>query len=396
VELVQCLVLGPRLRVETERLGSITLLDYLASRFGASGERLRVLGALVIGVFITAYVAAQLHAGAKTLSAALGWHLGLSLLLSGLLILVYMVLGGYIAVAWNDVVRAVLMLLALVALPAWGLARVGGLETLRELLLALDPALLDPLALSLGAFVGFVGIGLGSPGQPHILVRYMSVDDPRHLTSVGLIGATWNVVLGAGALAIGLLGRALVPMVQDLPDADPEMIYLALSADLFGPVLFGLLVGGVFAAILSTADSQLLVVASTFARDVYERILVPDRAANEARKLRLGRLVLVVSGVVALGLAWVAEDLVFWLVLFAWGGLGASLGPALILSLFWKGTTGTGVAWGMVTGTVVTVVWRLWLREPTGLYELVPAFALATAAIVLVSLVDRPGSSDGE
>jgi SSS family solute:Na+ symporter len=391
VELVQCLTLGPRLRVETERLGSITLLDYLESRFGDTGHRLRLLGALIIGVFITAYVAAQLNAGAKTLSAALGWDLGLCLVASALLILVYMVLGGYVAVAWNDVVRAVLMLVGLVVLPVFGLVRIGGWGPLEEMLAATQPAALDPLALGWGAFVGFVGIGLGSPGQPHILVRYMSIDDPRNLRSVALIGTLWNVALGAGAVTIGLLGRALIPRLQDLPSADPEMVYLALSSDLFGPLLFGLLVGGVFAAILSTADSQLLVVASTFARDVYEKALHASSETDEATKVRLGRVVVVVSGIAALVLAWVAQDLVFWLVLFAWGGLGASLGPALLLSLFWKGTTRNGVAAGMLTGTVVTIAWKLWLREPTGLYELVPAFALAMGAIVLVSRVEAAG-----
>jgi sodium/proline symporter len=394
VELVQCLTLGPRLRRETERLGSITLLDYLESRFEDSSHRLRLLGALIIGVFITAYVAAQLNAGAKTLSAALGWNPELCLLLAALLILVYMVLGGYVAVAWNDVVRAVLMLLGLVALPVYGLVRIGGLGPLRDLLAATHPAALDPFALGLGAFVGFVGIGLGSPGQPHILVRYMSIDDPRNLPSVALVGTAWNVVLGAGAVAIGLLGRALVPRVEALPGADPEMVYLALSSDLFGPILFGLLVGGVFAAILSTADSQLLVVASTFARDVYEKVLRRGSESDEATKVRLGRVVVVVAGLAATLLAWLAQDLVFWLVLFAWAGLGAALGPALILSLFWTRTTRNGVAAGMVAGTVVAIAWRLWLRAPTGLYELVPAFALATAAIVVVSLAAAGGVED--
>jgi sodium/proline symporter len=394
VELVQCLTLGRRLRVETERLGSITLLDYLESRFDDTSHRLRLLGALIIGVFITAYVAAQLNAGAKTLSAAVGWNLGLCLVLSALLILVYMVLGGYVAVAWNDVVRAVLMLLGLVALPLYGLVRVGGVASLGEMLAVVHPAAMDPFALGLGAFIGFVGIGLGSPGQPHILVRYMSIDDPRNLRAVAVVGTAWNVILGAGAVAVGLLGRALIPRLESLPGADPEMVYLALASDLFGPVLFGLLVGGVFAAILSTADSQLLVVASTFARDVYEKVVRGESEVDEATKLRLGRLVVVISGAAAMALAWVAQDLVFWLVLFAWGGLGASLGPALILALFWKGATRDGVAAGMVTGTIVTIVWRLWLREPTGLYELVPGFALATAAIVLVSLAQRPGRAE--
>jgi Na+/proline symporter len=277
------------------------------------------------------------------------------------------------------------MLLALLVLPAYGLGRVGGFAPLREQLLRFDPTSVDPLALGLGAFIGFVGIGLGSPGQPHILVRYMSIDDPRHLPAVALVGTAWNVVLGAGAVLIGLLGRALFPLVESLPAGDPEMTYLALASELFGPVLFGLLVGGVFAAILSTADSQLLVVASTFARDVYEKTLSRDAAPNEKARLRVGRAVVVGSGVLALALAYVAEDLVFWLVLFAWAGLGASLGPALIFSLFWKRATRDGVAAGMASGTVVTIAWRLWLREPTGLYELVPGFAVSALAIWLVS-----------
>jgi SSS family solute:Na+ symporter len=188
---------------------------------------------------------------------------------------------------------------------------------------------------------------------------------------------------------IGLLGRVLFPRAAALPGADPEMIYLALSSELFGPVLFGLLMGGVFAAILSTADSQLLVVASTFARDVYEKTLRGDASEDETARLRLGRIVLLASGGLALVLAWTAQDLVFWLVLFAWAGLGASLGPALILSLFWRGATRDGIAAGMITGALVTVAWRLWLRTPTGLYELVPGFALATLAIWVVSRMQR-------
>jgi sodium/proline symporter len=386
---VQCIYLGPRLRTETGRLGSITLLDYLESRFGDTGHRLRVIGAFIIGIFITAYVAAQLNAGAKTLSSALGLNLALCLVLSALLILVYMVLGGYVAVAWNDVVRAVLMLFALVALPTYGLVHLGGLAPLGAHLVDLDATLVDPFALGLGAFIGFVGIGLGSPGQPHILVRYMSIDDPRHLRSAAFVGAAWNVVLGAGAVLIGLLGRALFPLAEALPGADPEMIYLALSSELFGPMLYGLLVGGVFAAILSTADSQLLVVASTFARDVYEKTLRRDSGDDEVTRLRLGRVVLIASGVLALALAWSAQELVFWLVLFAWAGLGASLGPALILALFWRGATRDGIAAGMITGALVTIAWRLWLREPTGLYELVPGFVLSAAAIWAVSRAQR-------
>jgi solute:Na+ symporter, SSS family len=272
-------------------------------------------------------------------------------------------------------------------LPVIGIVQVGGLRILNEMLHQLSPAYLDPFSLGAGVIIGFLGIGLGSPGQPHIVVRYMSIKDPAKLKYSALFGTFWNVVLGIGALCIGLVGRILVPEVNAMPGSDPEMIYLVLSSNYFGPVLYGLLVGGVFAAILSTADSQLLVVASTFARDLYEKVLASKRQIDEKEKLRLGRFVVILSGLLALFLAYLAQDLVFWLVLFAWAGLGASFGPALILSLFWKGTTRQGIFAGMITGTLTTLTWWLWLKEPTGIYELIPAFALAMLVTVLVSLV---------
>jgi len=167
------------------------------------------------------------------------------------------------------------------------------------------------------------------------------------------------------------------------------MIYLVLSSKFFGPLLYGLIIGGIFAAILSTADSQLLVVASTFVRDLYEKILKKSVVISEKTKLKLSRWVVFFSGLLAVILAWVAQDLVFWLVLFAWGGLGAAFGTALIFSLYWSRTTRAGIVAGMVTGTVVTIVWKLFLKTPTGLYELIPAFALACLAIWAVSLFTR-------
>jgi len=164
-----------------------------------------------------------------------------------------------------------------------------------------------------------------------------------------------------------------------------------LSAEYFGPALYGLLVGGIFAAILSTADSQLLVVASTFVRDIYEKIVKEHTEIDEARKLKLSRVIVVLSGILALLLAYLARDLVFWLVLFAWGGLGASLGPAIIFSLYWKRTTRGAIVAGMIVGTVVTIAWKLWLKNPTGIYELIPAFALSTLTIVTVTLLSSPG-----
>ncbi|UCF67635.1 MAG: sodium/proline symporter [Acidobacteriota bacterium] len=390
VEFLQFFYVGRRLRTETQALGSITLLDYFESRFHDEKHLIRIVGALIIGVFLTAYVAAQLTAGARTLVSALGLPLWASLLFAAGLIVVYMVLGGYIAVAYNDVVRAVIMLIGLLVLPAVGLVAAGGVGVVRQLLVGIDPSLVDPVSIGIGAIIGFLGIGLGSPGQPHILVRYMSIDDPRHLRSAAVIGTIWNILLGLGAVMIGLVGRAVVSDPSGLPDGDAEMVYLVLSARYFGPALYGLLVGGIFAAILSTADSQLLVVASTFVRDVYEKIIRERASIDEARKLAFSRMIVVVSGFAALALAYFASDLVFWLVLFAWGGLGASVGPALIFALYGPRATRAGIVAGMLTGTLVTIVWKLWLTQPTGLYELVPAFVSSTAAVFVVSLLSKP------
>lgn len=387
VELFQFIYVGQKLRSQSEAYGSITVLDYFESRFGDRRQIIRWVGAIIIAVFITAYVSAQFNAGAKSLSTALELPFLLALLVSALLILVYMIMGGFVAVAYNDVIRAIIMLVGLVILPLYGLIHVHGLSPLLHTLKQLDPSLVDPLSLGAGALLGFVGIGLGSPGQPHIVVRYMSIDDSEQLRWSAVIGTIWNVLLGWGALFVGLLGRCLHPDVTNLPNADPEMIYLVLSSDFFGPLLYGLLVGGVFAAILSTADSQLLVVASTFARDIYEKIIKKKETIDETRKLALSRIVVLIAGAAALVLAYTAEDYVFWLVLFAWGGLGASFGPAFILALYWPKTSRAGILAGMISGSTIIVIWRLLLKDVTGLYELIPAFFGSFLAIVLVSLL---------
>lgn len=389
VEAWQFVYLGRKLRKDTQAMDSITLLDYFESRFNDKSGLLRITGVIIIGIFITAYVAAQFNAGAKSLSTALNLSFILSLVISGLLIMVYMVLGGYVAVAYNDVVRAIIMLTGLVVLPVIAIIQIGGLAILNDMLHGLNPAYLDPFSLGAGAIIGFLGIGLGSPGQPHIVVRYMSIADPVKLKYSAIYGTFWNIVLGLGAICIGLVGRILIPDINSLPDSDPEMIYLVLSSEYFGPVMYGLLVGGVFAAILSTADSQLLVVASTFARDLYEKVIAGKREIDEKKKLYLSRLVVVVSGIIALCLAYIAQDLVFWLVLFAWGGLGAAFGPALILSLFWKRATKAGIFTGMAAGAIITIVWRLWLKETTGIYELIPGFVAAFLLIVFISFLTK-------
>jgi len=380
VEMIQFITIGRRLRTDAGRYDSITLLDYFDSRFKDDGPRIRLTGALIICLFLTAYVAAQFNAGAKALSTAVGIPFPASLALSAALTLFYMVLGGFVAVSYNDVVRAVIMIIGLVVFPVTGLVKMGGARALMEVLHGLNPAYLDPFSLGTGALIGFLGIGLGSPGQPHIIVRYMSIRDADQLKLSALVGTFWNVVLAWGAVCIGLVGRAMIPDPGGLPRSDPEMVYLVLAGRFFGPALYGLMIGGIFAAILSV-------------RDFYEKIIYKKGRMDEKKKLRLSRLVVVLSGTLSVLLALAAKDLIFWLVLFAWGGLGASIGTSLILSLYWRKTHPLGVTLGMVAGTLITVLWKLFLKESTGLYELIPAFFGAAMVIWVTSLfMNRKGT----
>lgn len=388
VEALLFLFYAPRLRRFTERHDAITLPDFFAARFADRG-RLRVVLALVILVFMVAYVAAQFVGGGKAIGASFGLAPGVGIVITAGIVLAYTVLGGFLAVSLTDTVQAVFMLVALLALPVLAITELGGWTAMVTELQRLDPGLPDPFALSLGAGLGFVGIGLGSPGNPHILVRYMSIRDPSQLRFAAVVGTAWNVLMGAGAVLIGMVGRAWLTGVEALPHADPENLFPVLAQQHLPPALFGIVVAAIFAAIMSTADSQLLVAASTVVRDVHEKVVrgrpLPRRAAVIYSRLVVGGLV-----VAALVLGWVADELVFWLVLFAWAGLGATLGPTSILALFWRRTTAAGVLAGLVAGTITTFVWYLTPALKDRLYELIPAFAVALLVTAVVSLFTRP------
>jgi Na+/proline symporter len=227
-----------------------------------------------------------------------------------------------------------------------------------------------------GVAIGFLGIGLGSPGNPHIIVRYMSIADPDQLRASAVVGTIWNVVMAWGALFIGLVGRAYFPDVAMLPDSDTEQLYPILAQQQLHPLFFGVVVASIFAA-------------SSVVRDFYEKILHRDEAVPQRRLVLYSRIVVILLVAAALVFGMLAEDLVFWLVLFAWAGLGAAIGPTSILALYWRGTTRAGVIAGLITGTVVTIVWeKTPFLEPL-IYELIPAFGAALLVTLLVSLWTR-------
>ena len=397
VEFVLFWTYAGRLRRFSGAHDCLTLPDVYAARFDDRRGVLRLLIVAVLLVFLPTYVGAQFVAGGKTFASAFGVGETNGVLITAVIVLAYTVTGGFLAVSLTDVLQALFMVVALVVLPVVAITDKGGWGAVTAELSRLDATLLDPMALSLGALVGLLGIGLGSPGNPHILVRYMSIDDPGQLRASALLGTAWNVIMAAGAVLIGLAGRAWFPVATLLPGGDREALSVVLSEQHLPPVVHGIVLASIFAAIMSTTDSQLLVAASSVVRDVYQQFLrkgrgaaggVADEAADSARMVRLSRVVVLVLVLVAIGLGLAGGELVFWFVLLAWGGLGAALGPTSILALYWKRTTHAGVVAGMAVGAVTVFVWDAY--DGFGLYELVPAFVLGALATVLVSLVTRP------
>ncbi len=386
-EFLMFLFAAPELRKQTELKDDITVSDYFESRFNDTTHILRLVSAIIIIVFMTAYISAQFVGGGKAFSSSFGTSPETGILITAVIVLLYTMLGGFLAVSLTDVIQAFFMLFALFILPLISIVDFGGWNKVVNAVYNINPSLVDPFALGTGALIGFVGIGLGSPGNPHILVRYMSIKDPAELKFSAYVGTFWNATMAIAAVVIGLVGRAYFPSVEYLPGKDAENLYPYLAQLHLHPVLFGVVIASILAAIMSTADSMLLVSASAVIRDIYQKIINPRRDFTQKELVIYSRLVILLIVVVALIFGYFASDLVFWLVLFAWGGLGAAFGPTILLSLFWKRTTKEGVFTGFITGVLTIIIWRQTPELKAMVYELVPGFLLSLFFTVVVSLL---------
>jgi sodium/proline symporter len=390
VELFLFLYYAKRLRNFTEARDCITVPDFFAARFDDKDGWLRILIVTIFLIFMIGYVSAQFVAGGKAFASGFGISMDMGIMLTAIIVVLYTILGGFLAVSLTDMVQAVFMIFSLIVLPWIAISNFGGLMVMLSELGSMDMMYIDPFAISVGAAIGFLGIGLGSPGNPHILSRYMSIDKSSHLTTVAVVGTIWNVLMAWGAVFIGLAGRAWFPEIDMLPAGDTENLFPLLAREQLPPVLFGVVLASIFAAIMSTADSQLLVAASSIVRDIYDKLICRGEEIPQKRLVLLSRSVVFFLVVLSLIFSYLAEDLVFWLVLFAWAGLGASIGPASILALYWKGTTRTGVMAGMISGTTVTMAWYFIPYLSNLMYELIPGFLAGLVVTWLVSLYTSP------
>ncbi len=386
-EVFMFIFLGKRLRRYTAMMDDLTLPDFFESRFKDKSNVLRILSVSIILIFMISYVASQFEAGGKAFSTSFGVSETSGILVTAAIVFFYTVLGGFLAVSLTDMIQAFFMIFALLVLPIVAVLNAGGWGEILSILQNFNPKFLNPFAYAFGGIIGFLGIGLGSPGNPHILVRYMSVDDPKALRKSCVIGTVWNVLMAWGAVFIGLVGRAYYLKPEALPGGDPENLFPFLASAHLHPILLGIITASILAAIMSTADSQLLVASSGITRDVYQKIFSKDKIIPQKRLVLISRIVVLGLVIAALVFGALAKEYVFWLVLFAWGGLGASFGPTLLLSLFWKRTTKAGVIAGFVSGTAVTIVWNLIEVLDSALYHLVPAFFTSFILTIIVSLL---------
>lgn len=381
---------GSRFKEYTDRYNSITVPDFLESRFQDTRHVFRIVSFVIIFTMVTAYTAAQFTATGKAFSSFLGTSYNAGVILGAAFILYYTTVGGFKAVAYSDLFQGVLMVVGLMILPFVGFAAAGGWTSVVETLWAEDPALLAPMGSSgltlpgVISAISFVGIGFAFLGAPQLLTRFMSARSRRDIVDGGLIAVVCIIVFDFGAVFGGIAGRALFPGLLD-----QETILPTMTAELFPAVFTGVFLVIVLAASMSTVDSLLILASSSIARDVVQKIFRPD--LTERTIAWIGRITTIVIGVGAVAFALGEVRLIFWFVLFAWSGLASAFTPVVLCALFWKRTTRAGAIAGMVAGFVVAVAWVLWFKQRTfDLYEMIPGFLAGFLATILVSLLTAP------
>lgn len=423
-------IVAHRLRRYSQVCGdSITIPDFINNRFRDRTGIARILAALIILVFFTFYTASGFVSCAKLFTTTFGIPETISccgLTLSGytlclwigaLVVVSYTLMGGYMAVCWTDFVQGLLMFVAIVLVPAVVVCEAGGFAATVDGLNAINPYLQSLFTTaSTGKAYGFVGLisclawGLGYFGMPHILVRFMSIDNPAEVKGSRRIAMTWVTISLAAATVIGLVFHLyLKQRGLTLADVggDPERCFMVMINGIFANgflvrVFAGILLSAIMAAIMSTADSQLLVSASSFSNDFYKVVL--RKKASNRELILVSRLAVGAVSLVAIALAMNTQSEFFKVVMkmvsFAWAGFGAAFGPLILLALFWKRTNLAGAVAGMVVGAVTCFVWKFVLSgyaaaHPVfGLYELAPGFLLSFVATVVVSLVTKKPSQE--
>lgn len=373
-----------RFRIYTEMAGdAITIPDYLENRFGDSSKALRVISATFILFFFLIYTSSGFVAGATLFETVFGLDYQIALTVGAVIVISYTFLGGYLAVSWTDFFQGILMFCAIIIVPLAGIIQLGGFGATLQTVQSIDPMVLNVVkdstgeSLAIMAIVSSMAWGLGYFGQPHILVRFMGIRHADEIVKARRIAMVWVTICLAAAVSVGIIGKGLLPDINDA-----ETIFMTMVSMTFHPAIAGILLAAILAAVMSTADSQLLVTASAISEDFY-KVLLRKNASNK-ELLLVSRMTVVVVAVIAYIIASNPSNSVMGLVSYAWAGFGATFGPVIILSLYWKKMNRWGTLAGLVLGGLTTIIFK---SLNTGLYEIVPGFIVAVLAILIVSIL---------
>jgi len=380
-------LIAEKLRAETEKYEALTIPDYLHKKFNDTSGIIKIFSSVIIAVFFTFYVSAQFHGSGKILNTIFDIEPLYGISLSAVVIILYTIMGGLLAVAWTDLVQGILMIGTLVILPIVGLIELSSFDTpLRDLIMSTDSAKSSLVSgfsglAALSVIVGGLSWGLGYFGQPHLLIRYMAIRSVKDVKKARLIAALWAIPGISGAFLIGVIGMGYFGE-DSFIGKDVENVMPMLAQELLPAWLAGLLISGAVAAMMSTADSQLLVSTSAISEDLGVNVL------KKSNKLLNSRVITVLLGIFAYLVAMYSEwsgKTIFSIVSFAWSGLGSSFGPALLLTLWWKGVTRKGIIAGLFTGSITTIIWGSNLYLQSIVTERFISFALAFVAIIIIS-----------
>jgi sodium/proline symporter len=386
-------LIARRLRIYSELArDSLTLPEFLNQRFQDDKNILRFVSALFTIVFFLLYTVSGLVASGKLFNTVFGIPYEYAIIIGVSAIVIYTLIGGFLAVSWTDLFQGLLMLFALVLVCWLGIIQAGGFDKGLELIQAKRPEHLSMLldkdgnTLSLMAIVSLMAWGLGYFGQPHILARFKAMKISANSHRARQIAVTWSGLSMAAAVGVGLVGFALLGSAE--APADPEKIFMVMVDNLLPAVLAGVCLAAILAAIMSTADSQLLVSASVLTEDIYR--VVSNKSLSQQHLVWVGRIAVVLLAILALLLAQDPESSVLELVGYAWAGFGAAFGPVMILSLFWRNTTRIAATVGILSGACTVLVWRNLTGGIFDIYEMLPGFVISFLVIIIVSKITRP------
>lgn len=385
---------------------SITIPEYFQNRFDSKGSALKVTCAVIIFIFFLIYTASSFNAAAKLLNTVFNIKYSVGLTIGVIVIMVYTFLGGYFAVVWTDFFQGMLMFFALLIVPivAYGIVSADFSQIVYSV--PGNPHYMsftrgaDGSAYSWQYIISNLGWGLGYFGMPHILVRFMSIKSSDMIKKSRIIATVWVAITLIASVVVGITGYCYMSKsgLEIFTDAaGAETIFMVLVQKLTPGFIAGILLCAIVAAIMSTSDSQMLVTASAVSNDIYKTLF--NKKATEKQLLLLSRIAIIAVAIIAYFLALNPDNSVMSLVSYAWAGLGAAFGPAMLLSLFWKRMTMSGALAGMISGGGMVVLWKQYLGKfllvdanGTVLYELVPAFVISVIFIVIVSLISKAPS----